>query len=81
MKKRKKKFKELEYVLPKKTATPAINHLFKMNNNIHKLDKEIKTIFHIYITKSLFLYKRERPNIQTTVIFLITRVIEPDENN
>ena len=52
-----------------------------MNDNIRKLDKEIKKIFHTYTTKSLFLCKRERPDIETTVTFLTTRVIEPDKNN
>ena len=74
-------FEELDYVLPKKTATPAAIHLFKMNDDVRKLNKEIKKIFHTYTAKSLFLCKRERPDIQTTVAFLITRVVEPDENN
>jgi len=37
--------------------------------------------FHHYVAKTLFLCKRARPNIQTTVAFLGTRATCPEEDN
>ena len=49
-------FEELGYVLSKKTVTPTIKHLFKMNDNIRKLDKEIeKNISHLHCKISILI--------------------------
>jgi len=60
-------------------ATPAGDHLFEVNNdNPTKLDEETAQLFHHLVAKSLFLCKRARPDLQTAVAFLSTRVKEPD---
>ena len=64
------------------SATPAADHLFQVNTDDPiKLDKEKLQFFHHYVTKSLFLCKRGRPDIQTGVAFLCTRVRYPYEDD
>lgn len=41
----------------------------------------MKEDFHTYVAKCLFLCKRARPDIQTAVAFLTTRVIDPDTDD
>jgi hypothetical protein len=62
-------------------ATPAANHLFEVNNKPKLLDEETSDLFHHFTAKLLFLAKRARPDIQTTVAFLTTRVKSPDEDD
>jgi Reverse transcriptase (RNA-dependent DNA polymerase) len=57
------------------SSTPAANHLFEVNNdNPTKLDKDKAIQFHHNVAKLLFLCKRARPDSQTGVSFLCTRV-------
>jgi len=61
------------------SPTPAPNHLFTVNTESPiMLDSEESKIFHHITAKSLFLCKRARPDIQTAVAFLCTRVKAPD---
>jgi hypothetical protein len=61
------------------TATsPAANHLFKVNDDAEKLDDEQAATFHRLTAKILYLCKRSRPDFQTAVSFLTTRVTHPD---
>jgi hypothetical protein len=62
-------------------ATSAANHLFEVNNKPKLLDEETSDMFHHHTAKLLFLAKRARPDIQTTVAFLTTRVKSPDEDD
>jgi hypothetical protein len=63
-------------------ATPAANHLFEVNTEDPVLlDEERATIFHHIVAKTLFLCKRARPDVQTAVAFLCTRVKAPDEDD
>jgi Reverse transcriptase (RNA-dependent DNA polymerase) len=60
-------------------STPAANHLFEVNEtNPTKLDDTMADMFHHIVAKLLFLCKRARPDIQTAVAFLCTRVKSPD---
>jgi hypothetical protein len=59
-------------------ARPAANHLFQVNLDAKKLDKETAQFFHHNVAKLLFLCKRARPDVQTAVAFLTTRVKEPN---
>ena len=60
-------------------ATPAANHLFEVNSHSPTLlDKDKSDLFHHITAKLLFLCKRARPDIQTAVAFLCTRVKAPD---
>jgi hypothetical protein len=45
------------------------------------LDEDNSELFHHFTAKLLFLSKRARPDIQTTVAFLTTRVKAPDEDD
>ena len=58
--------------------TPAALHLFEVRDSIDKLKEEDAIIFHNIVARGLFLCKRARPDIQTTIAFLTTRVSNPD---
>jgi hypothetical protein len=62
-------------------ATPAGNHLFTVNKEATKLDESTSVIFHHNMAKLLFLCKRARPDVQTAVAFLTTRVKGPDTDD
>jgi hypothetical protein len=62
-------------------ATPAANHLFEVNPEAEPLNEETAQTFHRIVAKLLFLCKRARPDIQTAVAFLCTRVKSPDVDN
>ena len=59
-------------------VTPAADHLFKVNDDAEPLDNLTSDIFHSITAKLLFLCKRARPDIQTPIAFLCTRVRNPD---
>ena len=67
-----------ELVNGRTVNTPAAEHLFEVNENAQKLDKQRAERFHKYVAKLLFAAKRARPDIQTAIAFLCTRVKEPD---
>ena len=63
------------------SPTPAAKHLFEIDTNTQNmtlLGAEKKSIFHHTTAQLLFLLKRARPDIQTAVAFLTTRVTRPD---
>ena len=62
-------------------TTPAAEHLFDTNDEPVYLDDETADFFHHMTAKALFLAKRARPDIQTAVSFLCTRVKKPDEHD
>jgi len=57
---------------------PAAAHLFQVDPNAEKLDTTALEMFHRNVAKLLFLCKRTKPNLQTAVAFLCTRVKQPD---
>jgi hypothetical protein len=63
------------------SATPAASHLFQVDEDADKLDETTAQLFHHYVAKLLFLCKRARPDIQTAIAFLCTRVKEPDTDD
>jgi len=63
------------------SATPAGNHLFNINPEAVRLSLPESELFHHYVAKLLFLCKRARPDIQTAVAFLSTRVKSPDQDD
>jgi hypothetical protein len=58
--------------------TPAGNHLFEVDPEAEQLDEDTAQTFHRLVAKLLSLCKRARPDIQTAVAFLCTRVKSPD---
>jgi len=63
------------------SSTPAGNHLFTVNPDAVALSTSESDMFHHYVAKLLFLCKRARPDIQTAVAFLSTRVKAPDQDD
>ena len=59
-------------------TTPAAEHLFTVNEAPTYLNEKEAMFFHHNVAKLLFLCKRARPDIQTAVAFLSTRVKQPD---
>jgi hypothetical protein len=58
--------------------TPAGNHLFTVNKDGEKLSQADADLFHRLTAQLLYLGKRARPDLQTAVAFLTTRVQSPD---
>jgi hypothetical protein len=60
------------------TATsPAAAYLFQIVEGIEPLNERTSEFFHATAAKLLFLCKRGRPDIQTTIAFLCTQVQQP----
>ena len=76
-----KMVEEFEYELPKSAKTPAAEHLFKVNDKCEKLNDKLASDFHTFTAKGLFVCKRGRPDVQTAIAFLTTRVKEPDQDD
>jgi hypothetical protein len=62
-------------------ATPASDHLFKVQEDRRKLSKELAEVFHHTVYQLLFAANRARRDIQRAVLFLATRVKAPDQDN
>ena len=60
---------------------PAADHLFKVRDEQPKLVEQKAQVFHTFTAKALIATKRARPDIHTSVAFLTTRVICPDEDD
>ena len=76
-----KKFKCLNELGVAKPKTPAGEHLFKVREDVAKLDQEKAEEFHSVVAAALFVCKRARDDMQPTVSFLCTRVKEPDQDD
>ena len=61
--------------------TPAASHLFEVDESATKLDEDVSIMYHHNTARLLFLCKRARPDTQTAVAFLSTRVKSPDNND
>jgi KUP system potassium uptake protein len=58
----------------KNVATPATKNLFVVDPDAESLDRAKADIFHSIVAKLLWVMKRSRPDIETTISFLCTRV-------
>jgi len=61
--------------------TPASSELFKIKDSSPSLDDAEKEWFHTHVAKLLYLSKRARPDIMTTVAFLTTRTNAPTKED
>ena len=59
-------------------STPAMSTLFKVNLIALELDGKKSKIFHTSTAKLLYIMKRARPDIETSVSFLLRRVLGGD---
>ena len=57
-------------------TTPAADHLFKTRSDTHKLNKERTELFYRVTAQILFLAQLSRPDLQTAISFLTTRIGE-----
>ena len=64
-----------------KVTSIASENLFKVDKASPLLNKDKAKEFHTTVAKALFLAKRARPDIQTTVAFLCTRVANPTNSD
>ena len=62
-------------------TSPAAKHLMDVNTDGKKLGKKQKEEFHSTVAKLLYLERRARPDVETAVSFLTTRVMAPDEDD
>jgi hypothetical protein len=61
-----------------KATNPGASYLFETNQHCPKLTEDEAQFYHYLVSKLLFICKRRRPNIQTAIAFLSTRVKDPD---
>jgi hypothetical protein len=59
-------------------ATPATEHLFKVNDNAKSLTEGQMIVCHNFVAKCLFLTKQARPDVSTDMAFLSARVKSSD---
>ena len=71
-----KMLEEFPMNLKGKVSSAANENLFRVDVG-KRLDSLKGEVYHTFVAKSLFLTKRARPDILTTVAFLCTRVREP----
>jgi hypothetical protein len=62
-------------------VTPAHSKLFQVNQECEKLDPKTMDWFHRTVARLLFASKRARPDLQTAVAYLCTRVACPDKDD
>jgi hypothetical protein len=62
-------------------ATPAGVDLFKVDENLPKVDEIRAQFYHTYTAKALFICKSARPDLQTSVSFLCQRVKDCHEDD
>ena len=67
--------------IKKKASTPARHDLFDTNEKSNKIDSKRAEIFHHIVAKLLYVSKRARLDIETTISFLCTRVTKCDEDD
>ena len=74
---------EFPEVLRGTKACPAGDNLFKVREDEDRelLSEEMDKNFHRTVAQLLFLCKRARPDIETLVSFLTTRVKQPDKDD
>jgi hypothetical protein len=62
-------------------TTPAGWDLFKIDENLPKVDEKRSQSCHTCVAKTLFTCKRDGPDLQTTVSFLCKKVKDCQEDN
>ena len=62
-------------------TAPARPHFRDVNPECTKLSGEKQVSFHSIVTKLLWIMKRSRPDLETNIGFLCTRVSKSDEDD
>ena len=68
-------------VLKGNVVNPANSKLFEIVEDAEELDEERKEIYHSIVAKLLWVEKRSRPDLETGVSFLTTRIQSPTEED
>ena len=67
------------------SATSAPSHLYDVRDpdtvEVYKFSKEMKEEYYSLTVQCLYLSKRARPDLQTSVTFHYTHVLSPDEDD
>ena len=66
---------QISILLPRHNPIQQPHILFKVNEEAEILDEKRTQNVHTYVAKAIFATKRDRPDIQTAVAFLTTRVM------
>jgi hypothetical protein len=69
---------EKEEPIGSHVSTPANDDLFHVDDTMELLTTRKKELFHSLVAKLLYMSKRARPDILTSVAFLTTRVLNPN---
>jgi hypothetical protein len=64
-----------------KTKCPWSENLFKVNETSPKLPEDKAKTFHTFVMKGMFLCKRARQDLLPGIVYLATRVKEPNKND
>jgi hypothetical protein len=72
---------EMPEVMDGTVTLPAAAYLFQIFEGIEPLNETTSEFFHATVAKLLFLCKRGRPDIQTAIAFLCTRVQQPTKHD
>ena len=67
--------------ITEKPVTPANKNLFSTAKNSKQLDDQKSEIFHSVVAKLLYITKRARPDIETSVSYLCTRVSKSTDDD
>jgi hypothetical protein len=62
-------------------SSPCASHLWKTRDDAKMLSEQQAEKFHSTVAKLLYITKRSRPDIETAVAFLTTRVSKSDEDD
>ena len=62
-------------------TSPCARHLLETREDAKQLDERKKEIFHTVTAKLLYIEKRARPDIETAISYLTTRVDKSDEDD
>ena len=62
-------------------TTPSTHNLFKVDTSSVELDRKRSEIFHSTTASLLYIMKRARPDIETSVSFLMRRVSKSDKDD
>ena len=74
-------FESFGEIVDGNATTPATYYLFKVDEGVKELDQKKSEIFHSVTAKLLYIMKRARPDIETSVSFLMKRVSKSDEED
>ena len=70
-----------ERLLSNKVSSPASKKLFEVSEDATLLNEKESELFHTIVAKLIYICKRSRPDLETVVAFLCTRVSKSDQED